>query len=105
MFEFIMMALRYVINNIDKIIQIIRFIIEVLDWLFSEERLKKAQKNQDILLVSLKERLNNGNYNVVNCLFNQASNTIVESTVIKSKDIDNETKERFRNKDMIVFEH
>ncbi len=58
-----------------------------------------------MLAVSIKEKLNNGNYGIINCLYNKETEEIDGKEVlgIQGKEIDEDTQKNFGDKDMIVL--
>ena len=75
---------------------------------FFVDRMQRAilQKNKEVIACSIKEKLNNGNYGVVNCLYNQETEDVVSmdyATEVEAEQLDAETALHFGNKDMIVL--
>ena len=108
MLELIMEALKAVWNWIKKIfLKILNFFNNIVNWFMDPERLKKIQENKDIIAVAIKQNLENGNYNVVNCLFDTNRGEIVDyetdAVIIEAEQLDSETLRAFGNKDMIVL--
>jgi hypothetical protein len=104
MFEIIMSLLASAWNYIKKIVlQIINFIKNIISWFKNRDRLEQIKKNDNLLAVSIKEKMNDGNYNVVNCLFDEDEDKIVEAEVMQSGSLDLETRSKFGNKEMILL--
>lgn len=84
----------------------------MLCGLETQVRLKKLQEDKDRLAVSIKENLGNGNYNVINCLYDKEKEEIVgnhsaeneDALGMESEGLDTEAKKHFGNKDMIVLQ-
>lgn len=87
---------------------VVRFFQNIVEFFKGKGRLAKLQCNSNLLAVSVKRNLENGNYNVVNCLFNkktgELSNPEEDAEVIESKDLDATTEAQFGDKDMIVLQ-
>lgn len=109
MFDFIIRAWRWIKK---VVLAIIRFVDNVVSWFEDPNRLRELQEDMDNIAVVVKEKLENGDYKVVKCLFNkregkivgreEASNQHIEG--MTSDNLDEKTKRSFGNKDMIVLE-
>ncbi len=54
----------------------------------------------------MKERIKNGDYAVVNCIFDSETNQVIEiddSQAIQAESVDQRTEIEFADKDMIIF--
>lgn len=103
MFEKIKEILESIWEFIKKIVvKTINFFRNILSWFKDKNRLKELQKN-DKLAIVIKDNLTNGHYNVVNCLFDTNTNTLDDTEVVQSKNIDQETRKHFGHKKMIVL--
>lgn len=109
MFDLIIRAWRW----IKKIVlAIIRFVDNIVSWFEDPNRRRELQKDMDNIAVVVKEKLDNGDYRVVKCLFDkregkivgreESSNRYVEG--MTSDGLDEKTKRNFGDKDMIVLE-
>ncbi len=109
MLEAIKKALKAVWNFIKKIfLKKLNFIKNIMGWFKDPDRLEKLQENKDkYLAISIKENLDNGNYKVVNCLFDKEECELVdyqEDTIsIEAENLDATTKKQFGEKEMIVL--
>ena len=86
---------------------ILNFVKNIVGFFKNPSKLKKLKENKDLMASSIKDNLDNGNYKVVNCLFNEATNKVEdyeESLGIEADDIDSETEQAFGDKAMIVLE-
>lgn len=87
---------------------VVRFFQEIVKFFKNKGRLAKLQCDKNLLAVSVKQKLKNGNYKVVNCLFNEKtgelSNPEEDAQVIESEDLDTETKAQFGDEDMIILQ-
>lgn len=94
------------------VLAIIRFVDNIVSWFEDPNRVRELKKDMDNIAVVVKEKLENGDYKVVKCLYNkregkivgreEASNRYIEG--MTSDNLDEETKRSFGNKDMIVVE-
>lgn len=115
-FDFVDDVVDAIFNAIDALgdaivrffLTIVRFVKNIVGFFKSKGRLAKLQRNRNLLAVSVKRNLADGNYNVVNCLFNkktgELSNPEEDSEVIESEDLDAQTEAQFGDKDMIVLQ-
>ena len=106
MYDLIKELLKSIWNDIEKVwVKVVNFFKNILGWFQDTERLKKLQENNNLIAIAIKEKMANGEYNVINCLFDENTNTIEneETKVIQSKNIDKETKDKFGNKDLIIL--
>lgn len=108
MLEEIKKLLRKVWNWIKKIFpKVINFLSNIVGFFRSPERLEKLKEDKNNLAISIKEKLDNGNYNVINCIFNTKTHELVdyEKTTIsmEAQELDSETIKAFGDKEMIVL--
>lgn len=101
--------LRKIWEFIKKIsLKVVNFIKNIADFFNDPERLRKLQEKKDLIAVSIKEKLDNGDYHIVNCLYNKVLEDVVEVETdaigIEAESLDEETKQKFGDKDMIVLE-
>ena len=99
---------RAIWDYIKKIaIKVLKFFNNIVSFFKDRNRLEKLKANKDLLAVAIKENLENGNCNVVNCLFDKETNEIVDyeenAQGITAESLDSETKGYFGNKDMIML--
>lgn len=107
MSELIKSLLAEVWELIKKIVVIIfSFVTNIVSFFRDPSRLRKLQENQNRIAVAIKEKLENGDYQVVNCLYDKEETKLVDpeedAEVITSGELDAETKHAFGKKDMIV---
>ena len=89
-----------------KVETILNFARNIVGFFKNPSKLKKLKENKDLMAISIKENLADGNYKVVNCLFNEATNKVEdyeESLGIDAEDIDSKTEQAFGDKAMIVL--
>lgn len=109
MFELIKSLLNDVWEFIKKIIvKIVSFLKNILSFFKNPNRLRKLQEDQNRIAVAIKEKLDNGDYQVVNCLYDKQDCKLVtpedDAEVITSEDLDVDTRKTFGTKDMIVLQ-
>ena len=109
MFETIKSLLAKVWEWIKKIVvAIISFVSNIISFFRNRSRLRKLQEDQNRIAVAIKEKLENGDYQVVNCLYDKADENLVtpeeDAQVITSAQLDAETQRNFGSKDMIVLQ-
>jgi hypothetical protein len=100
-------ALKRIWEYIKKIfVKVIQFFRNIVDWFRSPERLWHIKDNKNILPVVIKENLASGNYNVINCLYNQEDEEIedYQAEIVEGEKYDNDTLRNFGNKSMIVLQ-
>ena len=88
------------------VVKVLNFAKNIVSFFKNPSKLKKLKENKDLMAISIKDKLDNGNYKVVNCLFNEATNEVEdyeESLGIEADDIDSETEQAFGDKAMIVL--
>lgn len=98
--------LRAIWNKIKKFfVKVLNFVNNIINFFRNPQRLNKLKEDRDLIAISIKENLENGQYNLVNCLYNKVIDDIVETDTIgiEAEKLDKETKQRFGNKDMIVL--
>lgn len=105
---FFLELLRSIWDFIKKIfVKVINFTRNILSFFKDPNRIRKLKEDSDLVAVSIKENLDNGNYNVVNCLFDKSSNTVVDlesqAMGIEAEDLDAFTEKSFGDKDMIIL--
>ena len=107
MFELIKSLLAEVWDWIKKtVLAIISFVDNIVSFFRDRNRLRKLQQNQNRIAVAIKEKLKNGDYQVVNCLYDQQETKLVDpeedAQVFTSEELDAETKRAFGDKNMLV---
>lgn len=96
------------LKQIGKVIKILFLTFKNIIMFFKDPgRLTKLRENRNLLAICLKERQSNGEYNVVECLYDEQTEEIVgaqyHSLGISTHNLDNVTKQNFGNKDMIIL--
>lgn len=83
------------------------FFKNIVGFFKTPSRLNQLKQNKKLIATSIKQNLENGDYGVVNCLFDTESEKVVdmeESGAIEAEDLDSETRKAFRNKPMIILQ-
>lgn len=109
MFELIKSLLNDVWEFLKKIfVKIVSFFQNICSFFRDPNRLRKLQADQNRIAVAIKEKLDNGDYQVVNCLYDKQDCTLVtpeaDAEVITSEELDAETERYFGRKDMVVLQ-
>lgn len=107
--DFFIDLLYEVWDFIKKIwVKIVNFAQNIVGFFKNPARLRQLQQDSDLIAVSIKDNLDNGDYKVVNCLFDQSSNEIVDmqenAQGIEAEEIDDATMRAFGNKAMVVLQ-
>ena len=88
-------------------LKIVNFVTNIVSFFKDPQRLKKLQEDKNRMAISIKENLDNGQFNVVNCLYDKTMEEIVDMETdalgINAESLDEETKQHFGDKDMIVL--
>lgn len=100
--------LRAIWNKIKKFfVKVLKFVNNIINFFRNPQRLNKLREDKDLIAISIKENLDNGQFNVVNCLYDKVLHRIVEEETdaigIEAEKLDNDTRQKFGNKDMIVL--
>jgi len=109
MFSLIKELLMKVWNFIKKIfLTLLNFFTNIVSFFRTPSRLAQLQADKDKIAVAIKEKLDNGDYQVVNCLFDKGTNQLVnpatDAEAISAQNLDSETISNFGTKDMIVLQ-
>lgn len=88
-------------------LQFLNFLNNIVSFFRERDRLKKIQRNKNIIATAIKENLENGNVNVITCLFDTEEGELVDyeedAQIITAENLDSQTKANFGDKDMIVL--
>ena len=108
MFELIKSALQAVWDFLKKVwVKVCSFIKNIVGFFKNPQRLQKLKENQNLVAVAIKEKLDSGEFQMVNCLFNKEEGTLEtpeeDALVVTSEELDPQLKRAFGNKDMIVL--
>ena len=88
-------------------VKIVNFATNIVAFFKDPGRLKQLEKQKELLAISIKDKLANGDYHTVNCLFNKTTGDVEiseEDTLgIESEGLDAKTQKHFGDKDMIIL--
>ncbi|WP_104708641.1 hypothetical protein [Helicobacter felis] len=86
-------------------VRLLQFFQHIASWFNDPSRLRRLEQDKRLMAVAIKERLENGNYGIVKCLYNKQTEGVEEmADGIASEQVDAETQRHFGNKEMIVQE-
>lgn len=108
MLTLIKKALRAVWNLLKRIVlHICRFFANIVKFFRNPSRLEKLRQDENLIAVAIKENLDSGNYQVVECLFNKETGNIVnpkeDAQIIEAEDLDTDTERQFNGKEMVIL--
>ncbi|MBQ8561777.1 MAG: hypothetical protein IJ441_09370 [Spirochaetaceae bacterium] len=68
--------------------------------------MKLLRERAEVIAVSIKENLDNGNYGTVNCLYDTDTEEVFEEEAqdVEAEQLDDETIRNFGDKEMIVLQ-
>ncbi|WP_307970741.1 hypothetical protein [uncultured Brachyspira sp.] len=100
--------LRAIWDKIKKFfVKVLNFVNNIVSFFRNPERLNKLKEDRDLIAVSIKDKLENGQFRVVNCLYDKVLEEVVEVETdaigIEAEKLDNDARQKFGNKDMIVL--
>jgi hypothetical protein len=88
-------------------VKVLKFFKDIVAWFKKPDVLEQLKNNDKIIAVSIKEKLDNGKYNVVNCLYDTEEDELVDtskSTVVFTADsLSSKTLSEFGDKEMILI--
>lgn len=89
-------------------VKILNFLQNIVGFFKDPARLRMLRQDSNKIAVAIKENLSNGEYNVVNCLFDKSTNEIVDlqenTRGFEAQSIDNQTMQSFGDKTMIILQ-
>lgn len=87
--------------------KVVRFFTDIYGYFKDRARLKKLEEDKENLAIAIKQKLDTGDYNVVNCIFNKKTGQLTdyENTAehISAEALDSDTQTQFGNKDMLLL--
>lgn len=86
-------------------LKVVNFFKNIVNYFKNKESILK--NNPDVIAVSIKENLRNGDYNIVNCLYDKEEDDILGYNYaqgIEAEELDAKTRNAFGNKDMIILQ-
>lgn len=92
---------------VQLVVKIISFVRNIVAFFKDRRRLERLRREKQLLAVAVKENLQNGNVNVINCLFDEDTCEVVDmeedAQIMKAEDMDQQTRTNFGDKDMLVL--
>ena len=106
--ELIREALHLVWEWIKKIwVKVLNWKNNIVDWFKEPSRLRKVSESKKKLAISIKENLQDGNFNVINSLYDEENSELVDYTentiAIGASELDSESALNFGDKEMILL--
>ena len=106
--SFFIELLRKIWDVIKKFfVKVVNFAKHIKNFFKNTLRLNKLNKDKNTIAVAIKENLENGEYNIVTCLYDKEKEDITDLQTdamgIEAEELDEETKQHFGNKDMIIL--
>ncbi len=89
------------------VIHLLSFVKHIVSWFKDPKRLANLRKNKNVIATAVKEHLSNGNYNVVNCLFDKEAGEVIDisdSKLYDAEELDSQTEYNFGDKPMMVLQ-
>ncbi|MCK5800064.1 MAG: hypothetical protein KAI47_22895 [Deltaproteobacteria bacterium] len=74
----------------------------IIDWFASRNAIKMADKAN--IAFTLKEKLDSGNYKVVQGIFNKRDEQIVDSRAVNSASMDKKIMHAHRHNELVLYE-
>ena len=99
-------AIEEVWDYLKKIfVKILNFFNNIVSWFKDPKRLRKLHKDQNKIAFAIKQKLSNGDYNVVTGIFDQETGEVLEedTVVYETEKLDKETAKHFGKKDLIIL--
>lgn len=87
--------------------KILNFARNIRDFFLERRRMKLLQERAEVIGVSIKENLDNGNFAIVNCLYKTDTEEVFdmeEAQDVEAEQLDDETIRNFGDKEMIVLQ-
>lgn len=100
--------LRKIWEFIKKIIvKVLSFVNNILKFFKDPNRLRTLKQDSNKLAISIKEHLDNGEYHVVDCLFDKEKEEIYDmeedALGVEAESLDAKTQQIFGDRDMIIL--
>ena len=86
--------------------KILNFARNIKAFFLEKKQQELLKKKKEVIACSIKEKLGNGDYGVVNCLYDTETEDVVSmdyATEVEAEQLDAETAGYFGSKDMIVL--
>jgi hypothetical protein len=75
---------------------------EVIDWFRGRSALKESDR--DAVAITVKQRLEDGNYNLVQGIFNKREDRLMDARVVKTRALDEKLENLHRYDDLVMYE-
>ena len=100
--------LRKIWEFIKKIfVKVLNFVNNIVKFFKDPDRLRTLKEDSNKLAISIKEHLDNGEYHVVDCLFDKETEQIYDmeedALGIEAESLDKQTQQIFGDRDMIIL--
>lgn len=107
--DFFIELARSIWEKIKKIlVKILNFLKNIVAFFKDPSRLMMLRQDSNKIAIAIKENLDNGEYQVVNCLFDKSTNELVDyeenAMGISAENLDEQTAQHFGDKAMIVLQ-
>ena len=109
MFSFIFEIISSIWDFIKHIfVQIVSFVKNIFSFFKNRNRMQKLQQDKNVVATTIKQNLEDGSVNVINCLCDKNRGEVIDyeedAVGIEAEDLDSETRRAFGNKDMIILQ-
>jgi hypothetical protein len=61
-------------------------------------------RNRQIIAGALRDRLETGNYRIVPFIYDEETDTVLDTELVEAQEVDNDLEQRFAGKDEIVWD-
>ena len=75
---------------------------KIVEWFRNRNDIKN--KDRDNIAFTLQQKLDSGNYKTVQGIFNQGSNTMLDSTVIEHEQMDRELASNHQGQELVIYQ-
>lgn len=83
-------------------VRLVNFVRNILSWFRQPARMKKVQEDKNKVANAIKTTLESGQFVVLN-VFDRETNEIEEAEAIRYEELDDDLKDKFADKEMIVL--
>ncbi|GIM91711.1 hypothetical protein [Paractinoplanes toevensis] len=98
----IIFAILAAVAAVTAVIVAIIYYDEVIDWFRNRNSLKESDR--DAVGITVKQRLEDGNYNLVQGIFNKREDRLMDARVVKTKAFDEKLENLHRYDDLVIYE-
>lgn len=107
LFDLIWKAAKVVWNFIVKVVvTVCDYVQNICRYFRDASRQAILRRKKNVLAVAVKKHLDDGNYNVINCLFDEEKRKVVDPEdmeIVTAENLDEETKAKFGRNDVLVL--